>query len=1005
MHNNIPILVRNINANNDFSKVDGEGIAVRASFINADLCKSHQSLPSGLYVNTVDATGSDGVCLDLNGVNSGGMLVAVRDDGQGGGIATIESDSLQLRNYTSQPYLSYKTNTLTLGQTGDDVFLSASPSAGSAGTEVASCRFVQDVVANVYTNNGVFSADNSFTGSNTFTNTNNTFAFSPHSSQLPVDGFDLANKAYVDATVGNRSGNGVIFYFNKSQPINGYGTLSTSVDVSPTSNVSLTNFNTTASQLVYGFITAPSYPEITTLPLGIWNCLIWGKATNDVGTLNYRADLYKYSSSGVETLLFTGGLSTDINAIANPNIYACQITVNTPITLVTTDRLLVKVYAVASGVANTTVLTTYFEGNYYSYTTSSVGIGTNLLNANNNWTGTNAFFDPVSLGAGVKDTSASLGTSGQIMTSTGAGLSWLPSSALSDWLGATLASSTYQTIANMANYLTTASAGSIYQTISAMSNYLTTASASATYQTISAMSNYLTVASAVSTYQTIANMTNYLTTASASATYQTISSMSNYLTVASASSTYQTISAMSNYLTTVNAGSTYLSKAGGTMTGDINMGLHSISGVVNINGSAYPPTATNPTLASVLTNGNSASTSVNMNTNPIVGCTSLTTGNITTTTFTDISGVTGSANQVLTSGTSGGNNKWLSANALPDWLGLTLANATYQTISSMTNYLTTATASSTYQTIANMANYLTTASASSTYQTIANMANYLTNATANTTYQTISGMSSYATLSGATFTGSLVASSLSVPAAGNGTVTAANFDSGAGTVIRIGSTATNRTANILIGNQTGNTGTIILGTTGGTTPVSIQGQVTLVKPLLLGSVPTGDTQLGFTAFSLASINSGVFSAGTVYFYAGLSQSNILAGSVTPSAGQAVSYTAGIYMCNVNARIYSQGNPTAGTIGAIGIGYQVGSGSTPVATPNTNIISGTQTSTFPNIGMTGASNFCLYLNASFPISIVTGNTFFNVYFRTAITTALTGGTLTMEITSMGMTRIG
>jgi hypothetical protein len=69
--------------------------------------------------------------------------------------------------------------------------------------------------------------------------------------------------------------------------------------------------------------------------------------------------------------------------------------------------------------------------------------------------------------------------------------------------------------------------------------------------------------------------------------------------------------------------------------------------------------------------------------------------------------------------------------------------STYQTIASMTNYLTTATASSTYQPISSMSNYLTTAAAASTYQTIANMTNYLTTATASSTYQTVANMTNY----------------------------------------------------------------------------------------------------------------------------------------------------------------------------------------------------------------------------------------------------------------------
>jgi hypothetical protein len=84
---------------------------------------------------------------------------------------------------------------------------------------------------------------------------------------------------------------------------------------------------------------------------------------------------------------------------------------------------------------------------------------------------------------------------------------------------------------------------------SALSDYLTITDASSTYQPQSTMSSYLTTANASSTYQTQAGMSSYLTTANASSTYQPISSMSSYLTTSTASSTYQTQSAMSSYPT------------------------------------------------------------------------------------------------------------------------------------------------------------------------------------------------------------------------------------------------------------------------------------------------------------------------------------------------------------------------------------------------------------------------------------------------------------------------
>jgi hypothetical protein len=104
-----------------------------------------------------------------------------------------------------------------------------------------------------------------------------------------------------------------------------------------------------------------------------------------------------------------------------------------------------------------------------------------------------------------------------------------------------------------------------------------------------ASSTYLTQSNATSTYQTIGDMASYLTTANASSTYQTISGMSSYLTTANASSTYQTISGMSSYLTTANASSTYQTISGMSSYGALSSantwaGTNTFNGTLNFNG-------------------------------------------------------------------------------------------------------------------------------------------------------------------------------------------------------------------------------------------------------------------------------------------------------------------------------------------------------------------------------------------------------------------------------------
>ena len=386
-------------------------------------------------------TGSTGYTLEtvLSNGNKAGTNIDMSNN------SILNTNTLTSTNVETSYINPTHTGPLVIGNTNSTVRLYQSPPTGSTGTIVATCDFVNNAVNSslniIYSGNGTFSGNNTFTGSNTFTNVDNYFNYAPHSNQLPLDGFDLANKAYVDSITGNRSGNGVVLYLNYSQLSGGYGGLSTLVTTSAGTTTTTTGLTTTTTQEVAKFITDTNYPGITTLPVGIWTVYIWGSVTDTTGTLSYKTTLYKYSSGGVSTLL-SYGLSNDIQATSS-NIYTCQIPITTAETLLISDRIVILIEADATGVPDSAVLTTYFEGTKYSYSTSTIGIGQNLLASNNNWTGNNAYFNPVSLGAGIRDTTSSLGTDGQVLTSTATGISWANTSQLTDWIGSSTVNAQY----------------------------------------------------------------------------------------------------------------------------------------------------------------------------------------------------------------------------------------------------------------------------------------------------------------------------------------------------------------------------------------------------------------------------------------------------------------------------------------------------------------------------------------------------------------------------------
>ena len=68
-------------------------------------------------------------------------------------------------------------------------------------------------------------------------------------------------------------------------------------------------------------------------------------------------------------------------------------TISASVTTTLTDRLIIEIYNQST---DTSVVTTYFENTYYSFTQSTLNAGTTLLTSNNNWTGNNTFALPPS---------------------------------------------------------------------------------------------------------------------------------------------------------------------------------------------------------------------------------------------------------------------------------------------------------------------------------------------------------------------------------------------------------------------------------------------------------------------------------------------------------------------------------------------------------------------------------------------------------------------------------
>ena len=194
------------------------------------------------------------------------------------------------------------------------------------------------------------------------------------------------NKGYVDSLVGQYSG-GYNLFFNYSVVDGIYRSLGQTVITATQQIIPITT--DTTNQLVASFVS--SALGITSIPSGIWNVLVFSEVASIGGTLTYFYELYKLTGI-TETLIFTSGTSSDVNATTTPTAYNISGTLTAPYTLLLTDKIVIKIYLHKDGTPQ--LVNTYFQNNYYSFTQTTLNAGTTLLSSTNNWSGQNTFTQP-----------------------------------------------------------------------------------------------------------------------------------------------------------------------------------------------------------------------------------------------------------------------------------------------------------------------------------------------------------------------------------------------------------------------------------------------------------------------------------------------------------------------------------------------------------------------------------------------------------------------------------
>lgn len=161
---------------------------------------------------------------------------------------------------------------------------------------------------------------------------------------------------------------GQIYYLNISNTQSPYYEFSPSGTTAPEQIISAT---TGSSQTAYigGFLTPSNLPNLIDLPIGIIGFYLHARTGSIGASFNIYAQLYKRTTGGTETLLFTSDsvpvASTTTQMYVSDGYFSGA-------TLNSTDRLLVKVYATNTSAQPETIFLHSEGSNHYSFCVTTI---------------------------------------------------------------------------------------------------------------------------------------------------------------------------------------------------------------------------------------------------------------------------------------------------------------------------------------------------------------------------------------------------------------------------------------------------------------------------------------------------------------------------------------------------------------------------------------------------------------------------------------------------------
>jgi hypothetical protein len=241
--------------------------------------------------------------------------------------------------------------------------------------------------------NLLLSSDLTFTGENFFarlkldnlTTGQATFAKAPATleQQVNIPKNHLVTKEYIDSVDINGGKDFFLNYSNTDPLYTLYKILSPTIDLATQTAVQVLALGT---NMLAQFLS----PElnVSRIQAGLFTLNQYGMRTGSQGTVQFYFQVYLFSTN---TLVGTSGLSNNVSN--SVDLFTMVFNLTSNIEILPTERLVLKLYSV--GISSSfSVVSALFEGEYYSFLTTTLSRTNDLLKTDNVWTGQNYYENP-----------------------------------------------------------------------------------------------------------------------------------------------------------------------------------------------------------------------------------------------------------------------------------------------------------------------------------------------------------------------------------------------------------------------------------------------------------------------------------------------------------------------------------------------------------------------------------------------------------------------------------